>query len=74
MILILILLPCGFKWLITMILPGVDVQEPVAPLNGLLHALRGLEVGKIKDDSALLPAAFADKNEHGRNNYIDTKL
>jgi hypothetical protein len=45
-----------------MILPGVDVQEPVAPVDGLLHALRGLEVREVKDDSALLAAAFADKN------------
>ncbi len=56
-----------------MILPGVDVQEPVAPVDGLLHALRGLEVGEVKDDSALLAAAFADKNEHGWNSYKDAK-
>jgi hypothetical protein len=70
-ILILILLPCGFKWLITMILPGVNVQKPVAPVDGFLHALRGLEVGEIEDDSALLAAAFADRNE--RNKYKDAK-
>jgi hypothetical protein len=56
-----------------MILPGINVQEPVAPLNGLLHALRGLEVREVKDDSALLAAAFAGKNEHGRNSYKDAK-
>ncbi len=56
-----------------MILPGVNVQEPVAPVDGLLHALRGLEVGEVKDDSALFAAAFAVKNEHGLNNYKDTK-
>ncbi len=44
-----------------MSLPGVNVLDPVAPVDGLLHALRGLEVGEVKDDSALLAAAFAGK-------------